>query len=262
MPALCIEDQLQEMAKLRPVLVDGTAVAYFRNRLRISYRRRRSSQKTRGAPGAPRSKDLSREASFASFTSSKLTVAAVNPNPPQVAGAKALPKDWPFPAGTMRSARSGGGGCAAGRCSRARLPAARRRGRAREPPQISLYSQAPHLPSSPLVSRNALKMGGFAVDLGQGSPADISRMNRQKSAGINVAEGQCLHARSQDCVTSQVARNGSSSKFNPPRAGIWCMGCLGPPVESRRARPKLRRGGGNRLTPPQGKQGSGCRGCD
>jgi hypothetical protein len=107
MPALCIEDQLQEMAKLRPVLVDGTAVAYFRNRLRISYRRRRSSQKTRGAPGAPRSKDLSREASFASFTSSKLTVAAVNPNPPQVAGAKALPKDWPFPAGTMRSALGG-----------------------------------------------------------------------------------------------------------------------------------------------------------
>src|SRR5580692_871390 len=39
MPALCIQDQLQEMAKLRSVLAEGTAIAYFRNGLRISYRR-------------------------------------------------------------------------------------------------------------------------------------------------------------------------------------------------------------------------------
>src|ERR1035437_4605935 len=33
--------------------------------------------------------------------------------------------------------------------------------RAREPPQISLYSQAPHLPSRRLVSRKALNMGAL-----------------------------------------------------------------------------------------------------
>ena len=39
MADLCIQNQSQEMAKLRSVLADGTAVAYFSNRLRISYRR-------------------------------------------------------------------------------------------------------------------------------------------------------------------------------------------------------------------------------
>jgi hypothetical protein len=26
-----------------------------------------------------------------------------------------------------------------------------------------------------------------------------------------------------------MAKNGVSSKFNPPRAGILCIGCMGPP---------------------------------
>src|SRR6516225_5957755 len=41
-----------------------------------------------------------------------------------------------------------------------------------------------------------------------------------------AAARQCLHARSQDWVTSQIARNGASSKFNPPRAGMLCIGCM------------------------------------
>ena len=53
-----------------------------------------------------------------------------------------------------------------------------------------------------------------------------------------AAARQCLQARSQDCVTSQMARNGVSSKFNPPRAGILCIGCMRPPAESRQSRPR------------------------
>src|ERR1035437_4428845 len=45
-----------------------------------------------------------------------------------------------------------------------------------------------------------------------------------------AAARQCLQARSQDCVTSQIARKGVSSKFNPPRAGIVCIGCMEPPA--------------------------------
>src|SRR5208282_5082110 len=50
-----------------------------------------------------------------------------------------------------------------------------------------------------------------------------------------AAARQCLQARSQDCVTSQMARKGDSSKSIPPRAGMLCIGCIRPPAESRRA---------------------------
>src|ERR1035437_6394992 len=51
-----------------------------------------------------------------------------------------------------------------------------------------------------------------------------------------AAARQCLQARSQDCVTSQMARKGVSSKFSPPRAGMLCIGCIRPPAESRQNR--------------------------
>src|ERR1035437_7342002 len=48
-----------------------------------------------------------------------------------------------------------------------------------------------------------------------------------------AAARQCLQARSQDCVTSQMARKGVSTKLSPPRAGMLCIGCIRPPAESR-----------------------------
>src|ERR1035438_5193393 len=53
-----------------------------------------------------------------------------------------------------------------------------------------------------------------------------------------AAARQCLQARSQDCVTSQMARKGVSSKFNPPRAGMVCIGCIRPPAEARLTGPE------------------------
>src|ERR1035437_3501696 len=73
-----------------------------------------------------------------------------------------------------------------------------------------------------------------------------------------AAARQCLQARSQDCVTSQMARNGVSSKFNAPRAGILCIGCIRPPGESRQARvenPVRERCGSSPEEQPKHEQG-------
>src|ERR1035437_4391594 len=51
-----------------------------------------------------------------------------------------------------------------------------------------------------------------------------------------AAARQCLQARSQDCVTSQMARKGVSSKLSPPRAGMLCIGSIRPPAESQQNR--------------------------